>query len=211
MISRSIRTALALVAAPLFLGSCSLLDSLSETANIFSVKFSSGVPAYIGPTISGPSITQAGIDYLIHDANYVLGEYSLVITFRVVGDNRGNKGTASFGQHVQPQLNLYVDTKANRPFKANIAPFSIDSGAVDTLQFPISVPLTTVRDMGPGVIDKILNGQSIPYYLTGQLNFQIVQGLTLMGDGSTEVDLATGSIPTRPSGSFSLSDLTQFL
>jgi len=211
MIPRSLRAALVLVAVPLLLASC---DALTETANVLKVKFSSADPGYTGPDIQGPSPAALVLKLALPTyaggitKDQALGQYSLVFTFHVVADNRGNSGKASFSNDLQPQLNFYLNSKSNNAITATIAPFEIDSGAVKNMDFPVSIPLDAIDRT---VLRQILNGDPIPYFLTGTLNFHLMQGVTILGKGFAEVDLATGAIPTRPSSSFSLSDLTQFL
>jgi len=216
--ARKLPTAILLAASALLLGGCNVLDSIQETLNVLDVKFSSDDPAYSGPTISGPDVVTAAAQLALpvslggKTKSQILAEYSMVVTFRVVGDNSGNKGKASFGQHVQPTLNLYINTKSNAPIQATIAPFSIDSGAIGHLEFPVSIPLNQIQSVAGGaVLDSILVGSKIPYYLTGSLDFDLLQGVDIQGTGKAEVDLATGAIPTRPSGSLNLTDLLQFL
>ena len=205
------RRLLSLLALPLVLGGCSITDSINNTLAAASVKFSSADPAYTGPTISGPSLAQAAIDYAVHDANYVLGEFNLILTFHVKADNTGNSHKASFGQTVKPVLNFYANSKSNQPFKSTMDPFSVEAGQVGSLDFPVSIPLTAIDRT---ILTQILNGQSIPYFLTGSIEFDLVDatgGLFTRNAGSAEIDLATGSIPTRPSGNFNLTDLLKYL
>jgi hypothetical protein len=51
------------------------------------------------------------------------------------------------------------------------------------------------------VARKIIDGDPIPYFLSGTLSYEVLQGTTLEGAGKTEVDLTSGEISTRPSGS----------
>ncbi len=212
---RRLHLSLVALALPLVLGACSITDSVANsvenTLAVASVKFSSADPAYDGPTISGPSTAQAAIDYYSHDANYVLGEYNLVLTFHVKADNSGNSHKASFGQTVKPILNFYVNSKSSTPFQSTMQPFSVEAGQVGSLDFPVSVPLTAIDRT---ILKQILNGDSIPYFLTGSIAFDFVDatgGLLTSNAGSAEIDLATGKIPTRPAGGLNLSDITQFL
>ena len=208
-----IRLLATLAAFPLLFGGC-ILDDWDQTANLFKVSFHSADPAFTGPTISGPSPVELALKLALPTyaggitKEQALGQYSLVVTFHVVGDNRGNSGRASFAKDLQPQLNFYINSKSNAPLTATIDSFSIDSGEVKTLDFPVSIPLTSIDQT---ILKQIVNGDDIPYYLTGSLNFHLMQGLTLKGDGFAEVDLATGAIPTRPSGSWSLAGILMFL
>lgn len=208
------RRLLSLLVLPVVLGACSmdsLLSSAKDTLAMASVKFSSADPAYDGPTISGPTTAQAAADYIIHDANYVLGEYNLVLTFHVKADNSGNSHKASFGQTVKPVLNFYINSKSSDPFKSTMQPFSVEGGQVGHLDFPVSMPLTAINRT---ILRQIVNGDSIPYFLTGSIAFDFVDatgGLLTSNAGSAEIDLATGKIPTRSAGGLNLSDILKYL
>jgi hypothetical protein len=207
-----VRRLLALSVLPLVLGACSITDSINDTIAVASVKFSSDDPAYTGPTISGPSTAQAVIDYALHDASYVLGEYNLVLTFHVKADNRGNSHKASFGQTVKPDLNFYISSKSpSNLIKSTMDPFSVEAGQVGSLDFPVKVPLTAVNRT---ILKQIAAGDSIPYFLTGSITFDFLDatgGLLTSNAGSAEIDLATGKIPTRPASGLNLSDILKYL
>lgn len=204
---------LSLLALPLLLGSCSLTDSIDDVLAVANVKFSSADPAYTGPTLSGPDPVTAAAELLFTSKTKfdVLGEYSLVLTFHVKANNSGNSHKASFGQTVKPVLSFYINSLSNQPIQSTMAPFSVEANQVGSLDFPVSVPLTSINTT---ILKQILNGDSIPYYLRGSITFDLLDatgGIFTANAGTSQIDLATGAIPTRPSGGFNLSDITQFL
>lgn len=185
---------LSLVALPLLLGSCSLdsiSSSIDNTLAVASVSFSSASPAYTGPDIS------YNAQGLIPHLSY----FSLVMTFHVKADNTNNTHRAAFGsQSVKPVLKFRINSINADPIDATIPSFSIPGGQDTTLDFPVTVPLSSIADTA--ILRKIVAGDSIPYFLSGSISFDLqdVSGGIISGSaGTSDVELATGAIPTRPS------------
>jgi hypothetical protein len=185
-------------ALPFLLGACALLDSGSELLNVAKVEFSEGTPAVDGQTVTytGGLLSTPSLD-----------KFRFKMVFHVKADNSGNSGRAVFGSDaVKPVLNFRIQSKSGAPISAPIPAFSVEGGAVTDLEFPIEVPFTHIDK---AVARKIIDGDPIPYFLSGTLAYEVFQGTSLEGAGKTEVDLASGEISTRPSGSVTtlLSDL----
>lgn len=214
MRSRILATVFALGTAGL-LASCDLGQSIQEVLNVASVSFSSADPAYDGPRIAGPNwavsaLALAAPTYLGGKTkSQIMGEYYLDLTFKVKADNSKNTQKASFGQTVKPLLRLRMNDKnASSYIESEMAPFSVNGGQVGALEFPVRIPLTQIDRTTLG---KILDGDDIPYFLSGTLNFNLLEGTTIKGSGKSEIDLATGAIPTRPEGDLDLSKIGTLL
>lgn len=211
MRSRILATVFALGATGI-LASCDLGESIQEVFNVASVSFSSADPAYDGPRIGGPSWSTSFFNYTLGGMtkNQVLGQYHLDLTFKVKADNSKNTQKASFGQTVRPLLRLRMNDKnATSYVESEMAPFSVEGGQVGALEFPVRIPLTQIDRTTLG---KILDGDDIPYFLSGTLNFNLLEGTTIKGSGKSEIDLATGAIPTRSKdGDLDLSQLGSLL
>lgn len=211
MRSRILATVFALGATGI-LASCDLGESIQEVFNVASVSFSSADPAYDGPRIGGPSWSTSFFNYTLGGMtkNQVLGQYYLDLTFKVKADNSKNTQKASFGQTVRPLLRLRMNDKnATSYVESEMAPFSVEGGQVGALEFPVRIPLTQIDRTTLG---KILDGDDIPYFLSGTLNFNLLEGTTIKGSGNSEIDLATGAIPTRSKdGDLDLSKLGSLL
>jgi hypothetical protein len=97
---RRLLSLLAVLVFPLVLSSCDALNSAQQQLNIVNVKFSSPTPASSGPSIGGPTISQATQELLPsplgggETVHQVEGEYYLVDTFFVTADNSGNSQAA---------------------------------------------------------------------------------------------------------------------
>jgi hypothetical protein len=173
----------------MLLGGCSLVDKANEAMNVASVKFSEGSPAVDGQNI----------DYTGSLLSPSLDKFKLIMVFHVKADNSGNSGKAVFGTDaIKPILNLHINSRSSTPISTPIPAFSVEAGAVTTLDFPVEVPITAIDN---ATARKIVNGDPIPYFLTGSLKFDLMDGTTLKGTGSSELDLASGEISTRPSSS----------
>ncbi len=214
MRSRILATVFALGATGM-LASCDLGESIQEVLNVASVSFSSANPAYDGPRIGGPNwavsaLALATPTYLGGKTkSQIMGEYYLDLTFRVEADNSKNTQKASFGQTVTPVLRLRMNDKnAASYIESEMAPFSVEGGKKGALEFPVKIPLTQIDKTTLG---KIIEGDSIPYFLSGTLNFNLLEGTTIKGSGKSEIDLATGAIPTRPDGDLDLSKIGTLL
>ncbi len=167
---------------------CDPLDAASKGINVASVKFSEGSPA----------VTRQTIAYTGSALSPSLDKFKFMMTFHVKADNSANSGKAAFGTDVlHPIVELHVNTRSALPIQTDIPSFSIAGGAVDTLDFPIEIPLTA---LDKATAKKIVNGDPIPYFLTGTLKFDLLDGTTLKGTGVADLDLASGEIETRPSG-----------
>jgi hypothetical protein len=204
---RRVLSLLSLLVFPLVLGSCDSLNSAQQQLNIVDVNFQSATPGSSGPALGGPSVAQAILDYTLggESSTQVLGEYHLTDTFYVQGDNTGNQDTARFGtQAIQPVLLFRINDPNATPDSVTIPPFVVPGGQVANLKFAVQVPLTSINS---SVIHKIIAGTSIPFYLSGTVKFDLVTPLgSVEGTSQTELQLASGSIPTR-SGSMDLSSL----
>lgn len=211
MRSRILSVALAIGSVGL-LGSCDLGQTVNEMFSVFSVSFSSA--GTDEPTIGGPSWVTAAAQWALPNylgglsAKEVLGQYHLDLTFHVRADNTKNSQKAAFGQTVQPVLNLYLNSETSQPISSTMKPFSVEGGQVDSLDFPVSIPLTEIDG---AILNKILSGDEIPYFLKGTLNFDLMEGLSIRGSGTSEVELATGGIPTRPTGDLDFSAMKGLL
>jgi hypothetical protein len=180
--------ALSLLAGlPILLGGCNLADSANNALNVASVKFSEGSPA-----VDGQDIVVSGNVFPPG-----LGNFKLKMVFHVKADNSANGGKAEFGSDaIQPILKLHVNSRSSAPIEAPIPAFSVDAGAVTTLDFPIEVPVSSIDTP---TLRRIVNGEPIPYFLSGSLKFNLLDGSTLKGTGTSNLDLASGEISTRPS------------
>jgi hypothetical protein len=181
---------IAAAALPFLLGACALLESGTELLNVAKVEFSEGSPAVDGQTVtySGSLLSTPSLD-----------KFHFKMVFHVKADNSGNSGRAVFGSDaVKPVLNFRIQSRSGAPISTPIPAFTVESGAVSDLEFPIEIPLTLIDK---ATARKIIDGDPIPYFLSGTLSYEVLQGTTLEGAGKTEVDLTSGEISTRPSGS----------
>lgn len=179
-----------LLAASLILGSCSLLDSADDLLNVFSVKFSEGSPAVDGQTVvySGSVLETPSLD-----------KFRFKMVFHVKADNSGNSFKAGFGTSlVKPIVKFHINSKSNEPISTTIAPFSVEAGQIGDLAFPIEIPITAIDR---ALARKIVNGDPIPYFLSGSVKFDLLEGTSVKGSGMSDLDLASGEISTRPPGS----------
>lgn len=209
MIRRRILTTALVIIGGVALSSCNLFDSVSEAFNVASVDFSSADPAYTGPTIDGPNVAQAALDYSSYKLssgltgksfNQILGSYYLTLTFHVKADNSKNSGRASFGQTVHPILNFRMNSKNAAPITSTMDPFSVEPGQIGSLDFPVRISILSIYNDQPETVRAIFRGDSIPYFLSGTLKFDLldISNNSNKGSSTAEVDLATGAIPTRP-------------
>jgi hypothetical protein len=174
---------------PLFLGACNPMDSGSEMLNIASVAFSEGSPAVDGQNVAySGSVLSPSLD-----------KFHFKMVFHVKADNSKNTGKAVFGSDaLKPILNFRINSKSATPISTPIPAFSIAGGAIADLEFPIEIPLTAIDK---AMARKIVDGDPIPYFLSGTLQFDLLEGTDLKGKGASELDLTSGEISTRPSGS----------
>jgi hypothetical protein len=189
MRAKTVRFACLAIMLPL-LQSCSLLDSASDLFNVFSVKFSEGSPPVDGQNIvySGSVLETPSLD-----------KFRFKMVFHVKADNSRNSDRAAFGSAaLKPVLSFRVNSKSATPISTAIEPFSVEGGKVGDLQFPIEIPLTSIDR---AVLKRIVNGEAIPYFLSGSAKFDLLEGASIKGSGESELDLASGEISTRPSHS----------
>lgn len=181
-------TALAAMAL-LPLAGCSPSDIGGDTLNVLSVKFSEASPA-----VDDPGVAYSGS---VLDAPS-LDKFKLKLIFHVKADNSANQGKARFGSSaVKPVVAFRVNSKTATPFTTTLEPFIIDPNTVANLDFPVEIPLAAIDK---AVARKIVNGDPIPYFLSGTLKFDLLRG-SGNGSGVAELDLASGEIATRPSAS----------
>ncbi|MDB5103137.1 MAG: hypothetical protein JWP91_826 [Fibrobacteres bacterium] len=184
-------------AAVVLLCGCSLKDA-TGALDTFNVRFSEGSPA-----VDGQNVTYSGsaLD------NPSLDKFRFKMVFHVKADNSGNDTKASFGSSsLKPILNFRVSSKSGVPISTAIEPFSVEANSIASLDFPIEIPIASLdRDM----VRKIIAGDPIPYFLGGTLKFDLLDAGKSKGAGTSELDLTSGSIQTRPSNSvtFLLSSL----
>jgi hypothetical protein len=175
--------------APVVLSGCSLTDATSALG-VFSVKFSEGSPAVDGQTItySGSVLETPSLD-----------KFRFKMVFHVKADNSGNDSKASFGSsQIKPILNFRIASKSNFPVSTTLEPFSVEAKSIGSLDFPIEIPVSV---LDRALVRKIIAGDPIPYFLSGTLKFDLLDAGTNKGAGTSELDLASGEISTRPSGS----------
>ena len=180
----------AVLTASLFLGSCSIPDSADDLLNVFSVKFSEGSPPVDGQTVvySGSAFETPSLD-----------KFRFKMVFHVKADNSGNSFKAGFGTAlVKPVLNFRINAKSNAPISTPIEPFFVEAGQVGDLAFPIEIPITAIDRV---LARKIVNGDPIPYFLSGSVKFDLLEGTSIKGSGKSELDLTSGAISTRPPSS----------
>lgn len=179
-----------LAAFPLLLASCDLLEDGSGLLNVAQVSFSEGSPAVDGQTVdySGSLLSAPSLD-----------KFHFKMVFHVKADNSKNAGKAAFGTDaVKPILNFRINSRSAAPIATPIPAFSVAGGAVADLEFPVSIPLTAIDK---ATVRKIVDGDPLPYFLGGTLQYQVLEGTALQGSGKAELDLTSGEISTRPSGS----------
>ncbi len=183
-------SSMALLIAAFCLMSCDILGSANELFNVYNVKFSEGAPAVDGQTItySGSLLEAPSLD-----------KFHFKMVFHVKADNSQNNYNAGFGSEaLKPVLNFRINGKGNPPVSTTVEPFSVAAGKIGDLEFPLDIPLTI---MDRDVVRLILKGDPIPYFLSGTVKFDLLDGTSIKGSGKSELDLSSGEISTRPSGS----------
>lgn len=170
------------------LSACNLLEDGGALANVFKVKFSEGSPAVDGQNVA----------YTGSVLSPSLEKFKFKMVFHVKADNSGNKEKAAFGTDaIKPVLNFRINSKSGTPIATPIPAFAIEGGAISDLAFPIEIPLTAIDK---AMIRKIINGDPIPYFLSGTVKFDLLEGTAVRKSGTSELDLSSGEISTRPSG-----------
>jgi hypothetical protein len=168
---------------------CDKLDSAVELGNVASVKFSEGSPA-----VSGQNVAYSG-----SVLSPSLDKFKFTMVFHVKADNSGNTGKAVFGSDaLKPILGFHLNSKSSTPIQTTVPAFSVAAGAVENLDFPVEIPIALIDK---ATVRKIINGDPLPYFLTGTLKFDVLEGTALKGAGTSQVNLASGEIETRPSSS----------
>lgn len=123
-------------------------------------------------------------------------KYGVNLAFGLGADNTGNSDSAAFP--AKAGLSLFVQEKleANKT-TTELKPFGISAGAVDTIPVVIPVPLSVLPDAS---FQSMLRGDSIPYFLTGRLGFDLKAPTgDVISSHETDMDIATSKIATRPS------------
>lgn len=173
----------------LLLSACNLKDTDTDLLNTARVDFSAGSPAVDGQnvTYSGGVLSTPSLD-----------KFQLKMVFHVKADNSKNNGRAVFGSDaLKPILNFRMVSKSSTPITTTIPSFSVAAGAVEDLEFPVEIPLVLIDK---DVAGRIVDGEPIPYFLSGALQFELLEGSVPKGAGKSELDLTSGEIATRPSG-----------
>ena len=186
------------------MASCDLGQSLNDTLSVFSVKFSAGDTPFVGPTLVGPSVGQSLVDFATPNAlggkskDQIIATYSLKLLFNVKADNTKNSNRAAFGSSaIKPILLFRVQTESADPIRDTIQPFEVEAGRDTTYPFEILVPATTLNNAG--LLGAVFRGDSIPYFLSGALDFKMLDSFRKsVGNGTSEFKLTTGNVPTRP-------------
>lgn len=171
------------------LSACNLKDADTDMLNTARVDFSAGSPAVDGQnvTYSGGVLSTPSLD-----------KFQLKMVFHVKADNSRNSGRAVFGSDaLKPILNFRMVSKSSTPLTTTIPSFSVAAGAVEDLEFPVAIPLVLIDR---AVARRIVDGDPIPYFLSGALQFELLEGSVPKGTGKSELDLTSGEIETRPSG-----------
>lgn len=125
-------------------------------------------------------------------------KYGVNLAFGLGADNTGNGDSAAFP--AKAGLSLFVQEKldANKT-TTELKPFGVSAGAVDTIPVVIPVPLSVIPDAS---FQSMLRGDSIPYFLTGRLGFDLKAPTgEVISSNETDLDIATNKIATRPSDS----------
>ena len=123
-------------------------------------------------------------------------KYGVNLAFGLGADNSGNTDSAAFP--AKAGLSLFVQEKkdANKT-TTELKPFGVSAGAVDTIPVVIPVPLSAIPDAS---FQSMLRGDSIPYFLTGRLGFDLKAPTgEVISSNETDLDIATSKIATRPS------------
>lgn len=221
-----LRTAVALGITVAFLSACSDLASM---LNIFLVRFfyaGGGVGSLIVPSdlrsaantyascksgsyancLTGATTmglnSSAVTSMLAGNFSALAGQftdkskYGVNLAFGLGADNTGNTDSAAFP--AKAGLSLFVQEKldANKT-TTELKPFGVSAGAVDTIPVVIPVPLSVLPDAS---FQSMLRGDSIPYFLTGRLGFDLKAPTgDVISSHETDMDIATSKIATRPS------------
>lgn len=123
-------------------------------------------------------------------------KYGMKLAFGLEADNSGNSDKASFP--LSTGLNLFVqEKKAANKVTTQLPAFAVAGSTVDTI--PVELPIT-VASVPQSSFKSMLQGQDIPYWLTGTVGFDLKSptGETL-SSGSSDLDIQTGAVSTRPS------------
>jgi len=123
-------------------------------------------------------------------------QYGVNLAFGLGADNSGNTDKASFP--AKAGLNLFVQekTEANRT-TTELNPFEVGAGERDTI--PVTIPVK-LSSLPSATFQSMLKGDSIPYFLTGKLGFDLKSPTGgVLSSHETEMDLATDKVATRPS------------
>ena len=227
MNSTRLRSVIALGITVAFLSACS---DLAAMLNIFLVRFfyagggvgsmivpddvRAGARAYSscssGSLACATDLSSAGIsvtaglltafstgDYSALAKKYTdKSKYGVNLAFGLGADNSGNSDSAAFPAKAGLSLFVQEKTDANKT-TTELKPFGVSAGAVDTIPVVIPVPLSVLPDAS---FQSMLRGDSIPYFLTGRLGFDLKAPTgDVISSHETDMDIATSKIATRPS------------
>lgn len=176
-------------------GSLIVPSELRDGATVYSSPLSTAGLAAASRLVSkGITTTPAGLGAYFADKS----KYGVNLSFGLGADNSGNSDSAAFP--AKAGLSLFVQEKleANKT-TTELKPFGVSAGAVDTIPVVIPVPLSVLPDAS---FQSMLRGDSIPYFLTGRLGFDLKAPTgDVISSHETDMDIATSKIATRPSDS----------
>jgi len=176
-------------------GCSDIADSLSAAFAVSKVDFSSASPN----AVTSPRLTTSWSPTCLCTPGWK--DVNLEITFNVRADNSKNTSRAAFGSDaIKPSLNFYVGDTVSNPISVTVKPFSIPGGTDTTIQFPITIPLSTVYSNSPNIVKQIANSTPIPYRLSASLAFVLETGAGTITGPTCDLNLVTGGIPTDLSG-----------
>lgn len=191
------------------------MSGVTDVLNVFKLKFASA--GFDGPTINGPTLLEVA-DMLLPKTNIggislggqglskteVLGKYNLSMNFKVNADNSGNAERAQFGSSaLKPVLLFRLNSETAQPCSVSVEPFSVSGGKVDSLKFPITIPLTAITS---DIATKVLAGDSIPYFLSGIVKFNLMTPAgEIKSSDNAELHIVSDKVSTRPADGSGLS------
>lgn len=116
------------------------------------------------------------------------------LAYGLGADNTGNSDKAALPG--KAALDLFVQSKSNSPLTAALEPFAVEAKAKDTINcnFPV-----TFDKIPQASFNSIIKGDSIPYFLRGKVGYDLKSPTgNVLSSHSTEMDLATRKMATRP-------------
>lgn len=140
--------------------------------------------------------TRAALTDLVK--NYVedhKSEFGVNLAYGLGADNTGNTERAELPG--KAALDLFVQSRKNSPLTAALEPFAVDGGVKDTINCNFPVTLDKIPEAS---VNSILKGDSIPYFLRGKVGYDLKSPSgNVLSSHSTEMDIATRKLATRPS------------